>query len=213
MVQVKICGITSYEDAAMAVEMGVNALGFIFASSPRRITPDLARDIIGVLPPFVKTVGVFVDEAPARITEVMGFCGLDLVQLHGSESPDICEKMMPLTIKAFRVKDPSSLSTIASYRGRVRAMLLDTFMEGKAGGTGKTFDWDLAVRAKALAIPIILSGGLDPSNIERAISIVRPYAVDVNSGVEEYPGKKSPVLMKELMARIRRMEHGGNIDD
>ena len=204
-VAVKICGITDYEDASIAVELGAGALGFIFARSPRQITPQKARDIIRAMPPFVKTVGVFVDEEPAAIKEMIHYCGLDLVQLHGDESPDLCCDLMPYTIKALRIKDESSLRTSRIYLGKVRALLLDTYSKGKAGGSGKTFDWQLAIKIKKLGIPIILAGGLGPSNIDGAINTVRPYAVDVNSGVEERPGKKSRALMKDLMEKMRRI--------
>ena len=212
-VEVKICGITNYEDASIAGELGAGALGFIFADSPRQITPQKARDIIRAIPPFVKTVGVFVNEETAAIKDIIRFCGLDLIQLHGDESPDVCEEFLPYTIKAFRLRDKSSLSQIKAYRGKVRAVLFDTYSKEKMGGTGKTFDWDLAVKGSKLKIPVILSGGLNPSNIETAISTVRPYAVDVNSGVEERPGKKSHILMKRLMETIRRMDTGGFTDD
>jgi phosphoribosylanthranilate isomerase len=204
-VEVKICGITNYQDASMAVELGAGALGFIFAFSPRQITPQEARDIIRTIPPFVKTVGVFVDEGPAAIKEVIHYCGLDLVQLHGDESPDLCCELMPYTIKALRIKDEASLRKSQTYRGKVRALLLDSYSKDKAGGTGKTFDWQLAIKIKKLGMPVILAGGLGPSNIDDAIRTVRPYAVDVNSGVEVRPGKKSHMRMKDLMKKVRRI--------
>ena len=204
-VKVKICGITNYEDAVLAVDLGATALGFIFANSPRQITPQKARDIIHTIPPLVKTVGVFVNEGPAEIREIMHYCGLDLVQLHGDESPDLCHSLMPSTIKALRIKDVSSIQSSLAYLGKVRALLLDTYAKDKAGGTGLTFDWRLAKKIKDLGIPIILAGGIGPSNVASAIQTVEPYAVDVNSGVEECPGKKSPMLMKDLMKRVRRI--------
>jgi len=204
-VAVKICGITNYEDAAIAVELGATALGFIFASSPRQITPQKARDIIHAIPPFLKTVGVFVNEGPTEIKEIVHHCGLDLVQLHGDESPGLCRELMPYTIKALRIKDASSIQSSLAYQGKVRALLLDTYAKDKAGGTGTTFDWRFAIKIKELGIPIILAGGLGPSNIDGAIRTVKPYAVDVNSGVEECPGKKSHMLMKDLMKRVRRI--------
>ena len=199
---VKICGITDHEDAIIAAELGVSALGFIFARSPRQITPKKARDIIRTIPPFVKAVGVFVNERPAQIKKVIDYCGLDLVQLHGDESPDLCYGLMPYTIKVLRIKDEASLPAGSRYKGRTRALLLDTYSKYRAGGTGKTFCWEHALKIKELGIPVILSGGLGPSNIDGAISTVRPYAVDVNSGVEERPGKKSYVLMKDLMQKV-----------
>ena len=203
-VEVKICGITNYEDASIAVELGADMLGFIFAPSPRRIAPKKAHEIIAGVPLFVKTVGVFVNEGLAAIREVKDYCGLDLVQLHGNESPEFCHALMPYTIKALRIKDSLSLSSIKAYHGKVRALLLDTYVKDKAGGTGQTFDWKLAIEIKELGIPIILSGGLGPSNVEEAIITVKPNAVDVNSGIEEYPGKKSTILTKELMDKVKR---------
>ena len=206
MVRVKICGITNPQDASMAVEMGVDALGFIFSPSPRQITPEKARNIIRSIPPFVQMIGVFVDKDHATMRKIIHFCGLDLVQLHGDESPEICHKFMPNTIKVFHLRDESSLQSIKPYYGKARALLFDTYSEIKKGGTGKTSDWDLAIRGKALGMPIILSGGLKPSNIERAIATVKPYAVDVGSGIEDRPGKKNYFLMKELMETIRKIE-------
>ncbi|MFC1534594.1 phosphoribosylanthranilate isomerase [Thermodesulfobacteriota bacterium] len=203
-VKVKICGITNFRDASEAIKLGADAIGFIFASSPRQVTPEGARDIIHDIPPFIKTVGVFVNEDPKKIREIMQFCGIDLVQLHGDESSDLCNEFMPRSIKALRIRDELILNSVKPYRGKVRALLLDTYSEEKAGGTGKSFDWDLAVRIKGFGIPVILAGGLSPSNIRSAISTVRPYAVDVNSGVEESPGKKSHVLMKELFEKVMR---------
>ena len=202
MVKVKVCGITSFEDAAMVLSNGVDILGFIFAPSERRITPERAREMISRLPPFVQTVGVFVNEAPRVVREIREYCGLDLVQLHGDESPEICRELMPFAIKAFRLKDASSPANVGSYRGRVRAILFDTYAKDKRGGTGRTCDWDLALQGKKFGLPVILSGGLAPHNIKDAISTVRPFAVDLNSGVEESPGKKCPALVQELMENI-----------
>ncbi|MEW6185029.1 MAG: phosphoribosylanthranilate isomerase [Thermodesulfobacteriota bacterium] len=203
MIKVKICGITNLEDALLAAEAGVEALGFIFAESPRKISPEKAKGIIELLPPFIKTVGVFVNEEPVRIKEIVSFCGLDLVQLHGEESPEISRELMPRSVKAFRIKGEKDIQAIEKYRGKVRAILLDTFQKGKAGGTGLTFDWTLAVKAKETGIPLILAGGLGPENIQEAIRTVQPYAVDVNSGIEEKPGKKDPVLLRRLMEKIK----------
>ena len=213
MLKVKICGITNHQDALMATELGADSLGFIFAPGPRRIDPETARRIISSLPPFVQTVGVFVDEDTAIMQQIVRFCGLNLVQLHGDESPEVCRTFMPHTIKAFRLKDESSLGSIMPYHGKVRAVLFDTFSEDKRGGTGKTFDWDLAVKGKQPGTPVILSGGLGPANIERAVSVVKPYAVDVNSGIEASPGKKSPDVMKKLMKTIRRIDAKRISDD
>jgi phosphoribosylanthranilate isomerase len=206
MVRIKICGITNQYDTALAVELGADALGFIFAPSPRQVTPEKARHIIRGLPPFVQTVGVFVDESLNRIRDIVDFCGLDLIQLHGDESPDFCAALMPHVIKGFRLDDSSSLSPIPDYRGKIRAVLLDAYQKGVYGGTGKTFDWDLAIKAKGMGMPLIISGGLGPCNIQRAVVAVQPYAIDVNSGVEEGPGRKSLPLMKELIEKIWEIE-------
>ncbi len=209
MVKVKVCGITSREDALLAVKLGADALGFIFAPSPRLVTPEVARSVICALPPFVQTIGVFVNEDPKRIREIIRFCGLDLVQFHGDESPEVCEAFMPRAIKAIRLKNKSIIEDTGTYLGKVRALLFDTYSRKKRGGTGKTLDWGMAVRAKQAQIPIILAGGLNPGNIEDSILNVRPFAVDVNSGVEERPGKKSPVLMREMMEKIGKINNRG----
>ena len=155
MLRVKICGITSLEDASLAVRLGVHALGFILAPSPRQVSPEAVRDIVRGIPPLVQTVGVFVNEAPSRVQEIMGFCGLDLAQLHGDESPADCEALMPRAIKALRLRDESSLAAAATYRGKVRAVLLDSYVKGRRGGTGTTLDWDLAARGLELGIPVM----------------------------------------------------------
>jgi len=209
MTRVKVCGITCLADAQLAVHLGVDALGFIFAPSPRRISMEEAREIVTAISPFVKTVGVFVNERPYRIREIVEFCGLDLIQFHGDEPPEACRTFMPLVIKAFRVRDASVISSIRAYQGHVRAILLDTFCHGRYGGTGQRFDWDIALTARGLGIPLILSGGLNPANIRDAISAVRPFAVDVSGGIEERPGKKDPLLMEAFMTEIRSSEGRG----
>jgi phosphoribosylanthranilate isomerase len=197
MVKVKICGITNMEDAKAAVAAGADALGFVFAPSPRRIDPERAREIIGQLAPFVSTVGVFVDEDPARVREIVALCGLDYTQFHGEEPPDICSRFAERAIKAVRVKDEGSLSNLDSYR--VRAFLLDSHIEGKRGGTGVAFPWELAGMARAPGRAIILSGGLNCENVARAIKIAMPYAVDASSGVESGPGRKDHGRMAEFI--------------
>ncbi|MBW2217433.1 MAG: phosphoribosylanthranilate isomerase, partial [Deltaproteobacteria bacterium] len=152
---------------------------------------------------FLKTMGVFVNESPSKVKEIAEFCGLDLIQFHGDESQEVCSEFMHRTVKAFQLKDESTLEQIKPYYGKVRALLFDTYSIEKRGGTGKTFDWGLAIKGKDLGVPVVLSGGLSPSNIEEAIATVRPYAVDVNSGVEISPGKKDRVLMKQLMEAIQ----------
>jgi phosphoribosylanthranilate isomerase len=188
MTRIKICGITNVEDAVMAVEAGADALGFVFyQGSPRYISPEQAAAIIRRLPPFVQTVGLFVNEASATVNAIANRCGLDIIQLHGEETPEYCRSMTRRVIKAFRVKDESSLEEMANYQ--VAACLLDAWSPKAHGGTGTTFNWDIAARAAA-SRPIILAGGLTPENVAEAIMIVKPYAVDVSSGVECSPGCK-----------------------
>ncbi|MCP4575004.1 MAG: phosphoribosylanthranilate isomerase [Deltaproteobacteria bacterium] len=202
MVRIKICGITREVDATAAVEWGVSALGFIFAKSPREITPQKARDITRSISPFVKTVGVFVNEQPAKIRGIMDFCGLDLVQLHGDESVSTCSELAPRVIKAFRIKGEISLLEIAKFKNHVRAVLLDTYQKDIHGGTGRAFDWRLAIKAKESGIPVVLSGGLKIENIQEALIRVNPSAIDVSSGIEESPGIKDHERMKRFMEKV-----------
>ncbi len=204
MIRIKICGVTNLEDAQLAADLGADALGFIFySSSPRSITPDAARAIIAQLPPFVTTVGVFVDEAAAVVKELAAAVGLDWVQLHGQETPDYCKSLGRRVIKGFRIRDENSLTGLAAYRGAVQALLLDTYKKGLVGGTGEIFDWHLAKEAGQYG-PIILAGGLTPENVARAVALARPQAVDVASGVEAAPGKKDPERLRAFFAAVRR---------
>ena len=155
-IKVKICGMTQLKDALFAVEQGVDAVGFIFyKKSPRAVTMKTVREIITKLPPLVDTVGVFVNESAERLNKIADYCGLDLVQLHGEESPAFCRKIRRRVIKAFRVKDLQSIKQLAKFP--VSGFLLDTFSDNLHGGTGKTFDWNLALPAKKIG-PVILAG-------------------------------------------------------
>ncbi len=186
------------EDALVAVEAGADALGFVFfQGSPRYISPERAAGIIRCLPPFVQTVGLFVNEELATVNSVADQCGLDVVQLHGEESPDYCTAVTRRVIKAFRVKDPDSIDAIANYR--VAACLLDAWSPVAHGGTGTTFNWDIAARA-AVSHCVILAGGLTPDNVAGAVAAVNPYAVDVSSGVESAPGKKGAELVQAFVS-------------
>jgi phosphoribosylanthranilate isomerase len=199
--RVKICGITCLEDAGAAVAAGADALGFIFApGSPRRVEPATAARMAAALPPFVTTVGVFVNQPLEEILEVACRCRLQMIQLHGAEPPDLARRLPLPVIRAIRVKDETSLAATAAYPAR--AFLLDAFVEGREGGTGRTFPWALAVLAKP-AGPIILSGGLTPENVGEAVRRVRPYAVDACSGVECRPGRKDPRKLEEFVAHVR----------
>lgn len=202
MVRIKICGITNLEDALLASELGANALGFIFfAKSPRSVDPEAAREIIRQLPPFVLSVGVFVNAEAAAVRELAARVGLDWVQLHGQESPEYCRSLGRRVMKAFRIKDENSLKKLEAYRGAVQALLLDTYKQGQTGGTGEAFDWELAVRAKGYG-PIVLAGGLTADNVALAIATVRPEAVDVASGVEAAPGKKDQGKLRAFFRAI-----------
>jgi len=187
MIKVKVCGITNLEDAAVSAEYGADAIGLVFAPSPRQVTPAHAQNIVRCLPPRVLKVGVFADHNLAEVKYIMAQCDLDFAQLHGSESPEYCTALKTKAIKAFRVKDESLLQSIRQYH--TCAYLLDSYSPDAGGGTGHTFNWDIAIRAREFG-KIILSGGLTPDNVAEAISRVQPAAVDVSSGVESSPGKK-----------------------
>jgi phosphoribosylanthranilate isomerase len=196
--RVKICGITNREDALTAVEAGAHALGFVFAPSPRQVTPEQAAAIIAALPPFVQTVGVFVD---AEVRSVLSRCRLDAVQFHGQESPD---EMAGITgvrrIKACRVATSADLESLAAYSDAADAFLLDARVSGIAGGTGQSFPWPLAREARRFGHPIILAGGLTPENVATAIEAGRPEAVDVSTGVEVSPGRKDRDRVRRFVA-------------
>jgi phosphoribosylanthranilate isomerase len=202
--RVKVCGITCLEDARAAVAAGADALGFVFAEgSLRRAAPEAVAAIAAALPPFIATVGVFVDQPAAHIAELARRCGLQWVQLHGAEGPEVARALALPVIRAVRVRDRDSLRGLAAYPAR--AFLLDTFLEGRAGGTGRTFPWELALGAKA-AGPLILSGGLTPENVAEAVRRVRPYAVDASSGLESVPGRKDRRKLEEFIAHVRRAD-------
>lgn len=204
MVKVKICGITNLEDALASCEYGADALGFIFyKKSPRFIEPERVRDIIKDLPPFVTTVGVFVDEDADKINEIVKEVGLNVVQLYSKELPEFCEGIRSKVIKVFRIQG----SRVQEFKDemkkyRVSAYLLDTYQEGMPGGTGETFNWKIAKEAKGFG-RIILAGGLTPQNVAEAVKTVMPYAIDVSSGVEERPGKKDLKKVKEFIERAK----------
>ncbi len=205
MVRIKICGITNLEDALLAAELGAQALGFIFyPKSPRSIKPDAARDIIKSLPPLVLSVGVFVDEEAEVVRDVAARVGLDWVQLHGKESPEYCRVLGRRVIKGFRIRDHNSLTALPSYRDAVQAFLLDAYRPGTPGGTGETFDWEVARRAKELG-PVILAGGLTAANVAQAIKIAQAAGVDVASGVEAAPGKKDPEKLRAFFKAVREV--------
>ena len=205
-VKVKVCGMTSLKDALVAVEGGADAVGFIFyKKSPRSVTMKTVREIVLELPPFVDTVGVFVDETAEQINKIADYCNLDIIQLHGDESPTYCKKIRRKVIKAFRIKDMQSVKKLSSFQ--VSGFLLDTFSENLHGGTGKVFDWNLALPAKKFG-PVIMAGGLTPNNVQQAVRQIRPYGVDVCSGVESEPGIKDH---KKVRAFLNNAKAGRKI--
>lgn len=204
MTRVKICGITSVQDAAAAVDAGADALGFVFVpGTPRVISPEVAEQIVAGLPPFVTTVGVFVDQPLEEILSVIIRCRLQAVQLHGNEPETFSRRIPVKVIKAIRVRDAADLRGIGTYPAH--AFLLDAFVEGQPGGTGTTISWDLARQAIG-RVPVILSGGLRPENVAQAVRAVRPYAVDVSSGVETSPGRKDHRKVREFIAAVREAD-------
>lgn len=201
-VRVKICGITNEEDAHGAVESGAHALGFVFyPPSPRYVAPEVAANIISSLPPFVFTVGIFVNSPPVHVKRVVEIAGLHGVQLHGNEAPQQYASYSLPVVKAIRLEPDLPLPDLSDHR--VSAVLVDAWVSGMWGGSGKTVDWQRLSRQWEQSCSryrhrLILAGGLTPENVGQAISVVRPFAVDVSSGVEIAPGKKCKKLMKEF---------------
>lgn len=205
VVRCKICGITRLEDALAAVAAGADAIGLVFyARSPRSVSIEQARSIIAGLPPFVTTVGLFVDMPQAEIEQVLAAVPLDLLQFHGDESAADCDALKRPYIKALRVRAQDDVTALVDAYPDARAVLLDTFVDGVPGGTGQAFDWAL-VPAR-LGKPVILAGGLTPENVAAAIAQVQPYAVDVSGGVELAKGIKDAAKVKDFVRAVRTVE-------
>lgn len=201
-VRVKICGITRGEDAAAAVAAGADALGFMFfEGSPRCLSHEQARAIITGVPPFIARVGVFVNPAEADVRSAIAECGIDTLQFHGEETPEFCRRFGLPILKAFRVQDESSLKSLTQFA--TEAWLLDSFVPGQHGGTGAIFNWDLAAQAVSRGGRVILAGGLTPENASDAVLRVRPYALDVSSGVESAPGRKDAAKVRAFIAAAK----------
>ena len=200
-IKVKICGITNKQDAVLATKLGAWALGFIFyKKSPRYVSPYKAKRIIEDLPPFVTPVGVFVDQKEGAVKDIVDFCGITTVQLHGDEEPSACRRLKNYKIiKAFRVHEQFDFTRPVHFPAS--AYLFDMYQEDAVGGTGKTFNWGL-LKDKEFPRPFILSGGLNPQNVAEALQTVRPYAVDVSSGLERAPGEKDERLMREFFSAL-----------
>ncbi len=201
MVRIKVCGITNEADALKAAHCGAWALGFIFyKKSPRSVAPFKAKKIIEALPPFVTPVGVFVNQGQGAIRDIIDHTGIRVVQLHGDEDHHFCQRLRRLNvkvIKVIRVGDNFNPKDLEPFK--VDAFLFDTFDKDVYGGTGKPFDWKLLKEVKSMNIPIILSGGLNNQNVIEPVNGLRPYAVDVNSSVEQEPGKKDGKKVKEFI--------------
>lgn len=205
MIPVKVCGITNLHDALICIQHGVTALGFVFAASKRRVSAATVYDITRQLPPFVTRVGVFVDEDPLVIRDILKDCALDLAQLHGSEPLTVTEILPGRVIKTFKAgyEQPHLPEVIRWQNTPLRAVLIDTYSPGVAGGIGQPFDWELFEAFRSLKFPLILAGGLTPENIKQAIQQTRPDAVDLSSGVEKEPGIKEPIKIEALMQEMR----------
>lgn len=199
--KIKICGITNMEDAQAAAEYGADALGFIFyKESKRYVDPQVAKSIISSLPPFITTVGVFVNQGMDEISQIKEATGIQVAQLHGDETPEFVSSLPIDVIKVIRVKDKSDLDKVAQYSAQ--AILFDTYSDKEYGGTGESFDWEILNNLSSEK-KVILSGGLNPENVLEAVQIVRPYAVDVSSGVEDTPGKKDHTKIKKFIEAIK----------
>ena len=202
MTRVKICGITRVEDALACAQLGADAIGLVFyASSPRHISVSQARAIMAALPPFITTVGLFVDADAVEVSAVLTELPLDLLQFHGNESPEYCQRFGRPYLKAMRVKPGVDLVQYAAQYAQAKGLLLDAHVEGVAGGTGQSFDWNLI--PAHLPLPVVLSGGLHPDNVTQAIKRVQPAAVDVSSGVEATKGIKDAAKIAAFMQGVR----------
>jgi len=202
---VKICGVTRIEDALAAADLGAHAIGLVFyRPSPRYIEPDMARSIVGALPPFVTPVALFVDAAEDEVRETAARSGVRLLQFHGAEPADFCGRFGLPYMKAVRVRPGVDLLQYARDFSSAKALLLDAFQEGLHGGTGAVFDWSLI--PPSLPLPIVLSGGLTPENVGEAVRRVRPCAVDVSSGVEASKGIKDPAKIAAFIQGVRNAD-------
>ena len=206
MTKIKICGITNKADALACAGLGVDMLGFVFYNKSKRcVETKTVRDIVNELPESILKVGVFVDEDKNKVLDIAQDTSLDILQFHGDETPEYCASFKDdyKVIKAFRIKDAGSLKIVNDYS--VDFYLFDTYRKSAAGGTGKTFDWKLLKDFEVLK-PFILSGGLDPDNVGKAISEIAPYGVDASSGVEGASGKKDLGLLKKFIVNVRRFD-------
>ena len=207
--RVKVCGITSAADAAAAVDAGADAVGVILAPSPRQVSVECAEEILAEVPPFVVRVGVFVDADSDEVESAISRAGLTAVQLHGSESPEMCARISVPVIKALRVGKEFDVDCVELFQTHVAAVLLDTYDPQRLGGTGKTLAWDAITELSGRA-PLILAGGLTSDNVAEAIRVVRPFAVDVSSGVEASPGVKDHRRLFDFTAAVHAADSGSD---
>ncbi len=206
-VKVKICGITSVADGLAAAEAGADMIGLMFyEQSPRYVTLAAAAEIARAVPPFVMKVGVFVNAPEEFVIRAIAECGLGLLQFHGAEPPEFCTRFGVMSLKAFRIRDAASLAALPQYP--TDAYLLDAYSASGLGGTGEKFNWDLAIEAQKFGKPIFLAGGLTPENVAAAVRQVRPFAVDVSSGVESAPGRKDPAKVAAFIPAAKGIHHG-----
>jgi phosphoribosylanthranilate isomerase len=204
MTKVKICGITNLQDALSAIKYGADALGFVFFNkSPRYISPIEARDIINQLPPLIKTVGLFVNHSREDILSIVAETGIDIIQLHGDESPNFCEKLGHKYIRAIRVKSQSDIVTANEQYLSASGLLLDSYNKHIYGGTGEAFLWDMIPDKSICSKPLIIAGGLNPNNVGTLVKKYKPYAVDVSSGVEKEKGIKDADLIKQFCEQAK----------
>ena len=200
--RIKICGVTRAQDARSSAASGADAIGLVFyAGSSRAVTVDQAIDIVSAVPPFVSVVALFVNEPMANIERVLSAMPIDVIQFHGDESPSFCEQFGRPWVKALRMKAGVDIAEECRRFSNARGILLDSWQEGVAGGTGKTFDWRLA--KKALPLPVVLAGGLDSDNVGGGIRALRPAGVDVSGGVEISPGIKDSGKIEQFIAAVR----------
>lgn len=202
-VRVKICGLTRVEDLEVALACGVDALGFVFAQSPRKISTDVAARLLSHVPAGVLRVGLFLDQPKSEIESVLSCVSLDLLQFHGAESEQLCKSFGLPYLKAVSMQDGQSAQQAENDYPTASGLLLDSHVAGGQGGSGKAFDWDLV---RPVRKPVWLAGGLNAANVERAISMVRPYAVDVSSGVESSPGLKDPDRIRAFVGAVRNLQ-------
>ena len=201
-VKVKICGITNPADGLAVAEAGADLIGLVlYSGSPRHVALPVAEDIVRALPQTVVKVGVFVNPAEGFVSAAITRCGLTLLQFHGDEPPEFCTQFGVMSMKAFRIRDEESLHALQRYS--TDAWLLDAYSPDRRGGTGDTFNWNLAIEARKLGRPIFLAGGLTPDNVAEAVRTVQPFGVDVSSGVESEPGRKDLTKVRAFVQAVR----------